>query len=61
MFINSLGKEFISSDKISLTLYRMKDEILNKGIDEEKCENILNLIVHAFKNSRSKFNEDFMG
>ena len=60
-FLNHLSKEFISSDVMYLALLGLKHELIKDGNDEEKIQKILELIIHKFKSSRSKFTETFIG
>ncbi len=60
-FLHHLGKEFISSDCFYLALYGLQGELISEGNAIEETKNLMKLIQHNFKNSRSKFNEEFMG
>jgi hypothetical protein len=60
-FLHQLGREFMSSDCFYLALYGLQGELISEGNDIEETKNLMKLIQHNFKNSRSKFNEEFMG
>jgi len=60
-FLHCLGREFISGDIMYLALSTLEDELIKDGMEKAEIENICKLIVHNFKNSRSRFNEAFMG
>jgi hypothetical protein len=51
----------MSSDCFYLALYGLQGELISEGNDIEETKNLMKLIQHNFKNSRSKFNEEFMG
>jgi len=61
IFISSLAKEFMSSDKITLILRRFATDMSSRGYSEEAVEVIVTRCVELFNNQRSSFMSKFMG
>lgn len=61
IFINCLGKNFVSPDAIFLATLDMKTTLVKDGYDKQEVEAICTSIINGFKNNRSKQQEEFMG
>lgn len=60
-FLRSLAGNFISGDVISLTCFGMAHTLEQQGMSKEEIQAIMKEIVYHFSNSRSHFQENFMG
>ena len=61
VFIKCLAGEFMSGDKIKLTVHQMSSILKDKGYAEDEIDSISNGIYHIFDQNRSSFMRDFMG
>ena len=61
VFIQSVSKEFMSSDKMILATHHMASQLIESGYAEQEVETIKNSIMHIFNENRSSFMRDFMG
>jgi hypothetical protein len=59
-FLNCLGREFVSSDSIKLSLYSMTDVLQKKGWAKENAVKVCSHIMKHIKQNRSRFMESFM-
>lgn len=60
-FMRCLAREFISGDKISLTLMSFKNELMKMEYSEESAEIFCRHVLECFNQNRTGFMEDFMG
>jgi hypothetical protein len=62
IFLKCLSGEFMSSDKMMMTLYKMEGELEDKkNYSKEEARATINKIIHFFNNNRPSYMEDFMG
>ena len=61
VFLHYLGREFISSDVMFMVLDNMMETLQEKGWTKENSKKVVRIIMHNFKQNRSKFQENFIG
>ena len=61
LFITSLAKEFISSDKMSLILGGFRMRLEKNGYSKEESKNIVNRCIDIFNKQRTSHMKGFMG
>lgn len=61
VFLSCLGRQFMSSDIVSLTINHTASILKEKGYADDEIDNIVKGIQHSFSQNRSTFMEGFMG
>jgi len=61
MFLKSLATNFVSSDKIELTIYSMEKDLKLTGYSDKEISQIRVRILMMFTNNQSSFMKQFMG
>ena len=60
-FLNSLAKQFISGDVFYLTLFGMKEKLIQLGYNDNQIKNIMKSIEYHFNENRNSRIKNFMG
>lgn len=61
VFIKCLAAEFMSGDKMFMTLHKMGVLLKESGYDEDEIENIKTCSMHVFSENQNSFMKEFMG
>jgi hypothetical protein len=61
VFIRCLAEDFMSSDRMILTLSQMASILEKDGYGKDEIKSIYNGCMHIFNENRSNFMKDFMG
>jgi len=61
VFIQHLGRQFISGDVIHLALAGLQADLVNRDYHPDEVNHIIKNIYHAFDNQRSSFTKEFIG
>jgi len=61
VFIRCVANEFMSSDRMHLTLANMTSQLRESGYGEEELRSIVKGCMHIFNENRNSFMKSFMG
>jgi hypothetical protein len=61
IFLNRLGREWISPDALFLTVYGFKNQLIINGYSEKRANSIMSKVLYYLRGNQASYLKSFMG